>query len=60
MLDHLDEDDPLGPWSAELADGAIDVSLSGHLTGSIDLIMQGAGRTGGRTVSSWPTTRPTG
>ena len=40
VLDHLPTADPLHPWAGELADGVIDVSLSGHLTGSIDLIMR--------------------
>jgi exodeoxyribonuclease V beta subunit len=40
VLDHLPAEDPLRPWAGELADGIIDVSLSGHLTGSIDLIMR--------------------
>ncbi|HUY65675.1 MAG TPA: UvrD-helicase domain-containing protein [Acidimicrobiales bacterium] len=40
VLDHLPAEDPLRPWAGELADGVIDVNLSGHLTGSIDLIMR--------------------
>jgi len=40
MLAHLDDGDPLRPWCAGLARGAVDVGLSGHLTGSIDLIMR--------------------
>ncbi|HEV3132646.1 MAG TPA: UvrD-helicase domain-containing protein, partial [Acidimicrobiales bacterium] len=40
MVDHLDDGDPLRPWATDLAGGVIDVDLSGHLTGSIDLIMR--------------------
>ncbi len=40
LLDHLPAEDPLRPWAGELADGVLDVNLSGHLTGSIDLIMR--------------------
>ena len=40
LVAHLDETDTLHAWAAALADGAIDLSLGGHLTGSIDLIMR--------------------
>jgi exodeoxyribonuclease V beta subunit len=40
MLDHLDPGDPLAGWARRLAEGAIDVTLAGHLTGSIDLVMR--------------------
>jgi exodeoxyribonuclease V beta subunit len=40
MMDHLDDGDPLRPWATDVAGGVIDVDLSGHLTGSIDLIMR--------------------
>ena len=40
MLDHLDPGDPLTGWARRLAEGAIDVTLAGHLTGSIDLVMR--------------------
>ncbi|HEY7917800.1 MAG TPA: UvrD-helicase domain-containing protein [Acidimicrobiales bacterium] len=46
VLDHLPAADPLRPWAGELADGIINVSLSGHLTGSIDLIMRVRDRQG--------------
>ncbi|MTA78547.1 MAG: AAA family ATPase [Actinobacteria bacterium] len=38
MLDHLPSTDPLHPWFVEAAAGALDVSLDGMLTGSIDLV----------------------
>jgi exodeoxyribonuclease V beta subunit len=37
---HLDPSDLLAPWAGELAAGAIDVPLAGHLTGSIDLVLR--------------------
>jgi exodeoxyribonuclease V beta subunit len=40
MLTHLEPTDALRPWAVRLAAGALDVSLGGHLTGSIDLIMR--------------------
>jgi exodeoxyribonuclease V beta subunit len=40
MLDHLDPGDPLTEWARRLAEGAINVTLAGHLTGSIDLVMR--------------------
>jgi exodeoxyribonuclease V beta subunit len=49
MATHLEPADPLRAWANDLAGGAIDLSLAGHLTGSIDLVMrihddQGGGR----------------
>ena len=46
VLDHLGADDPLAGWAARLAEGAIEVTLAGHLTGSIDLVHAGPRRTG--------------
>jgi len=40
MADHLGTDDPLRPWAEQLAAGLFDVSLAGHLTGSIDAIFR--------------------
>ena len=40
LLAGLDEGDALHTWATQLADGVIDRRLSGHLTGSIDLIMR--------------------
>ena len=40
VLDHLGPDDPLTRWATRLADGSIEVTLAGHLTGSIDLVMR--------------------
>ncbi len=37
-LAHLGVDDPYRPWAEGLAEGRFAVDLSGHLTGSIDLI----------------------
>jgi exodeoxyribonuclease V beta subunit len=39
-LAHLEPGDPLTGWAGRLADGAINVTLAGHLTGSIDLVMR--------------------
>jgi exodeoxyribonuclease V beta subunit len=49
MATHLEPGDPLRGWATDLADGVIDISLAGHLTGSIDLVIrihddQGGGR----------------
>jgi exodeoxyribonuclease V beta subunit len=49
MATHLEPGDPLRGWATDLADGVIDMSLAGHLTGSIDLVIrihddQGGGR----------------
>ncbi len=38
MLEHLPDTDPLHPWFVAAADGALDISLDGMLTGSIDLV----------------------
>jgi exodeoxyribonuclease V beta subunit len=40
VLDHLEADDPLTGWATRLADGAIEATLAGHLTGSIDLVVR--------------------
>ena len=40
MLAHLHPSDPLHVWAVDLAAGAIDVVLAGHLTGSVDLIFR--------------------
>ena len=40
LLSHLRSDDPMRAWARSVADGAIDISLAGHLTGSIDLVMR--------------------
>ena len=39
-LHHLEPSHLLHPWAAGLAEGAIDVDLAGHLTGSIDLVLR--------------------
>ena len=39
-LDHLAPDDPLRPWAEKLAAGIFNVSLEGHLTGSIDAVFR--------------------
>lgn len=39
-LDHLAPDDPLRPWAEKLALGIFNVSLEGHLTGSIDAVFR--------------------
>jgi exodeoxyribonuclease V beta subunit len=39
-LDHLDPGDLLTGWARRLAEGAIEVTVAGHLTGSIDLVMR--------------------
>ncbi|MGA2835311.1 MAG: UvrD-helicase domain-containing protein [Acidimicrobiales bacterium] len=38
VVDHLPGDHLLTPWARSLADGSIDASLAGFLTGSIDLV----------------------
>ena len=40
----LPADDPMKPWFAAAADGALDVDLDGMLTGSIDLVARVDGR----------------
>jgi exodeoxyribonuclease V beta subunit len=39
-LDHLEPGDPLTGWARRLAEGAIEMTVAGHLTGSIDLVMR--------------------
>jgi exodeoxyribonuclease V beta subunit len=46
-LDHLEPGDPLTGWAGRLAEGAINVTLAGHLTGSIDLVMRVPGGSAG-------------
>lgn len=40
LVHHLDRLDPLRPWAVDLASGALGPRLSGHLTGSIDLVLR--------------------
>jgi exodeoxyribonuclease V beta subunit len=40
VQEHLEPGHPLGDWADRLADGAIEATLGGHLTGSIDLVMR--------------------
>ncbi|MEO6628331.1 MAG: UvrD-helicase domain-containing protein, partial [Aquihabitans sp.] len=40
VLRHLDAHDPYRAWAQDLAAGAIDVSLAGHLTGEIDAVLR--------------------
>jgi len=40
VLDHLGADDPLTGWATGLAEGAIEATVAGHLTGSIDLVLR--------------------
>jgi exodeoxyribonuclease V beta subunit len=40
----LTDDDPMRPWFAAAADGALDVDVEGMLTGSIDLVARFDGR----------------
>lgn len=49
-LDHLDPGDPLTGWARRLAEGAIEVTVAGHLTGSIDLVLRVGGPAGPRFV----------
>ncbi len=49
VIAHLHPDDPLVEWAERLASGPTDLVLTGHLTGSIDLVLRiddgtGAGR----------------
>ncbi len=46
-LGHLDSCDPLTGWARRLAEGSIGVTLAGHLTGSIDLVMRVPGAPAG-------------
>ncbi len=43
VLDHLGADDPLTGWATGLAEGEIEATVAGHLTGSIDLVMRVTG-----------------
>jgi exodeoxyribonuclease V beta subunit len=47
VASHLEPSDPLAPWAAALAGGAIDVELAGYLTGSIDLVARVRNEDGG-------------
>ena len=40
LADHLAPDDPFARWVEVVARGAFDVSLAGHLTGSIDAVIR--------------------
>jgi exodeoxyribonuclease V beta subunit len=40
VLDHLGADDPLTGWATGLAEGVIEATVAGHLTGSIDLVLR--------------------
>lgn len=40
ILRHLPPGDPLATWAADVARGAFDVTLAGHLTGSIDIVLR--------------------
>lgn len=40
LLEHCEDGDPVRTWAQRLADGVIDVSAGGYLTGSIDLVMR--------------------
>jgi exodeoxyribonuclease V beta subunit len=46
LVAHLPEDDPFHEWAQLLAGGAINLTLAGHLTGSIDLIFRAPDREG--------------
>jgi exodeoxyribonuclease V beta subunit len=46
LLDGLPPDDPFVPWAADVASGATDISLAGHLTGSIDAVIRVHARDG--------------
>ena len=61
VVDHLDSSDPLRPWAARLADGAVDLELAGHLTGSIDLVLRLRDADGGQrfVVADYKTNRLT-
>ncbi len=37
---HLSPGDPLETWAADVARGTFDVTLAGHLTGSIDIVLR--------------------
>jgi exodeoxyribonuclease V beta subunit len=40
LIDRLPSDDPFVPWAGDLAGGSTDLSLAGHLTGSIDAVIR--------------------
>ncbi|HEX3793576.1 MAG TPA: UvrD-helicase domain-containing protein [Acidimicrobiales bacterium] len=40
LVTHLSPDDPFAAWAGSLASRAADITLAGHLTGSIDLIFR--------------------
>jgi exodeoxyribonuclease V beta subunit len=40
LIDRLPSDDPFFPWAGDLAGGSTDLSLAGHLTGSIDAVLR--------------------
>ena len=42
-VDGLDPDDPYRPWAQALRDDGFDLDLSGHLTGSLDLVFRAVG-----------------
>ncbi len=50
VLDHVGPDDPLAGWAGRLSAGAIEATVAGHLTGSIDLVMRVPGPAGPRFV----------
>ena len=50
LLEHLEPDDPFRGWAAELAEGAFDVELAGHLTGFVDLTLRVPSPSGDRFV----------
>ena len=50
VFDHVAPDHPLAGWADRLSAGAIEVTVAGHLTGSIDLVMRVPGPAGPRFV----------
>ena len=57
---HLASDDPFLSWGDQLRDGRFDLDLSGHLTGSIDLVLRVRGEDGARdryVISDYKTNR---
>jgi len=59
VSDHLGDDDPLQPWARDLAAGAIEVDLAGHLTGSIDLVFRTPGPVPRFVIADYKTNRLT-
>jgi exodeoxyribonuclease V beta subunit len=47
VLEHLGVDDPLTGWASGLAEGVIEATVAGHLTGSIDLVVRVPGGSAG-------------